>query len=120
MQLAKHTFANYPFLKELGLSDTNKGCYRRGEWVGNGQVVQSVNPSTHEVIATVNCASEAQYQECIFAMNEEKVKWQTTPAPVRGEIVRQIGDELRKKKVPLGALVSLEMGKIKSEGLGEI
>jgi acyl-CoA reductase-like NAD-dependent aldehyde dehydrogenase len=56
----------------------------------------------------------------MFAMNEEKARWQTTPAPVRGEIVRQIGDELRKKKVALGALVSLEMGKIKSEGLGEI
>ena len=120
MQATKHTFANNPFLKELGLSEANKGCYRRGEWVGSGQVAQSVNPSTNEVIATVHCASEAQYQECMFAMNEEKARWQTTPAPVRGEIVRQIGDELRKKKVALGALVSLEMGKIKSEGLGEI
>lgn len=53
-------------------------------------------------------------------MQEEKVRWVTTPAPIRGEIVRQIGDELRKKKDALGALVSLEMGKIRSEGLGEI
>ena len=53
-------------------------------------------------------------------MQEEKTRWVTTPAPLRGEIVRQIGDELRKKKVALGAVVSLEMGKIVSEGLGEI
>lgn len=62
----------------------------------------------------------AQYNECIAAMEEERVKWQTTPAPVRGEIVRQIGDALRSKKDALGALVTLEMGKIKSEGLGEV
>ncbi len=56
----------------------------------------------------------------MFAMNEEKARWQTNPAPVRGEIASQIGDELRKKKVVLGALVSLGVGKIKSEGLGGI
>lgn len=53
-------------------------------------------------------------------MATEKAKWQTTPAPVRGEIVRQIGDALRQKKTALGSLLSLEMGKIKSEGLGEV
>jgi aldehyde dehydrogenase family 7 protein A1 len=53
-------------------------------------------------------------------MDEERVRWQTTPAPVRGEIVRQIGDSLRQKKEALGALVTMEMGKIKSEGLGEV
>jgi hypothetical protein len=44
---------NYPFLKELGLSENNKGCYRRGEWVGNGKTVACVNPSTNETIAQV-------------------------------------------------------------------
>jgi len=53
-------------------------------------------------------------------MAQEKAKWQTTPAPLRGEIVRQIGDSLRKKKDALGSLLTLEMGKIKSEGLGEV
>lgn len=53
-------------------------------------------------------------------MAQEKTKWVTTPAPLRGEIVRQIGDELRRYKGALGDLVSLEMGKIKSEGAGEI
>ena len=53
-------------------------------------------------------------------MEAEKVKWAKTPAPIRGEIVRQIGDAFRQKKEALGALISLEMGKIKSEGLGEV
>lgn len=53
-------------------------------------------------------------------MESEKVKWAKTPAPIRGEIVRQIGEAMRKKKEALGMLISLEMGKIKSEGLGEV
>jgi aldehyde dehydrogenase family 7 protein A1 len=117
---AKYTIGKYPFLAELGLTEINKGCYRNGEWVGRGQTVTSVNPSTNEAIAQVLCASEADYQECMFSMEQEKTRWQTTPAPVRGEIVREIGNELRLKKNALGLLVSLEMGKIKSEGLGEI
>jgi aldehyde dehydrogenase family 7 protein A1 len=53
-------------------------------------------------------------------MEEERVRWVTTPAPLRGEIVRQIGEALRAKKDALGALITLEMGKIRSEGLGEV
>lgn len=53
-------------------------------------------------------------------MEKGKDQWMNTPTPLRGEIVRQLGVELRNKKEALGALVSLEMGKIKSEGLGEV
>jgi aldehyde dehydrogenase family 7 protein A1 len=53
-------------------------------------------------------------------MEEERVRWITTPAPLRGEIVRQIGEALRTKKDALGKLITLEMGKIRSEGLGEV
>lgn len=53
-------------------------------------------------------------------MEEERVRWVSTPAPLRGEIVRQIGEALRAKKDALGALITLEMGKIRSEGLGEV
>ena len=53
-------------------------------------------------------------------MEAEKVKWMNTPMPLRGEIVRQIGDALRAKKEALGSLISLEMGKVKSEGNGEV
>lgn len=53
-------------------------------------------------------------------MEEERARWIQTPAPLRGEIVRQIGEALRAKKDALGALITLEMGKIRSEGLGEV
>ena len=114
--------SKYPFLAELGLSDVNKGCYRRGEWVaGDGGLEQvTVNPHNNETVAMTQCATIGNYQECIQAMAEERKKWMMTPAPVRGEIVRQIGEAMRAKKDALGALVTLEMGKIRSEGLGEV
>ena len=113
-------FSKYPFLKELGLTEENFGCYRRGQWVGRGNLAISLNPHNNEKVAKIKCASVADYQECIQSMTEERSRWQMTPAPVRGEIVRQIGDALRAKKTALGALITLEMGKIRSEGLGEV
>ena len=53
-------------------------------------------------------------------MQEEKKEWMSLPAPARGEIVRLIGEKLREYKTELGALLSLEMGKIKAEGVGEV
>jgi aldehyde dehydrogenase family 7 member A1 len=114
------TFNQYPFLKELGLSEDNKGCYRNGEWVATGQTVTVVNPSNNKPIARVRLASIKDYHETVDAMMAEKKRWQALAAPLRGEVVRRIGDALRKYKEPLGALLALEMGKIKSEGLGEI
>mmetsp|Transcript_45798 Transcript_45798/g.33526 ORF Transcript_45798/g.33526 Transcript_45798/m.33526 type:complete len:160 (+) Transcript_45798:185-664(+) len=54
------------------------------------------------------------------AMEREKARWMTTPGPVRGEIVRQIGEAMRAKKEALACLICLENGKIKSEALGEV
>lgn len=58
--------------------------------------------------------------DCVTAMEANKAKWMDLPAPARGEVVRQIGESLRHKKDALGSLLSLEMGKIKSEGDGEV
>ena len=114
------TFKDYPFLKELGLAETNFGCYRKGEWVGHGDEVTAVNPHNNKPIAKIRLGNSKDYEDCIKAMESEKVRWMKTPGPVRGEIVRQIGEAFRKKKEALGLLISLEMGKIKSEGLGEV
>jgi aldehyde dehydrogenase family 7 protein A1 len=116
MQNQPLTFNKYPFLRELGLSEDNNGCYRNGEWVGNGEYVTAVSPADNKPIARIRLASLQDYQDCMASMQSEKDKWAKTPAPVRGEIVRQIGVALREKKEALGALLSLEMGKIKSEG----
>lgn len=81
-------YSKFPFLAELGLSEMNMGCYRRGEWVARGKVVTSLNPHTNEKVAQTTCSSVQDYQECVQAMAEERDRWQTTPGPVRGEIVR--------------------------------
>ena len=114
------TFNDFPFLKTLGLSEVNQGCYRNGEWCGNGAEHVAMNPHTNKPIAIVKMASKQDYEDCIKAMEAVKVRWMKTPAPIRGEMVRQIGDKMRQHKEALGMLISLEMGKIKSEGLGEV
>ena len=114
------TFEQYPFLKELGLSEENLGCYRNGEWVGGETTHLCNNPHDNKKIAAVKFATGAQYEETIEYMMAEQERWQLTPAPVRGEIVREIGNLFRERKDALGSLISLETGKIKSEGDGEV
>ncbi|KCV69262.1 aldehyde dehydrogenase (NAD+) [Fonticula alba] len=111
--------AKYPFLKDLGINAVNDGVYN-GTWGGNGPVVTSMNPTTGEPIAQVKTSTVEEYHQTVQKMNEAKALWAAVPAPKRGEIVRQIGDELRNKIEPLGKLVSLEMGKILAEGIGEV
>ena len=110
----------YGFLGKLGITDMNKGCYRNGEWVGNGKEYTSLNPNDNTETARIKMASLEDYESCMSAMESEKVRWAETPAPVRGEIVRQIGQALREKLEQLGSLITLEMGKTISEGIGEV
>ena len=114
------SFSEFPFLKELGLEEVNNGVYHSGAWVGSGPEYTSVNPHDNRPIARVRTGSTEDYESCIKAMQAEKERWMLTPMPLRGEIMRQIGEALRIKKDALGSLVSLEMGKIKSEGDGEV
>lgn len=104
--------AAFPFLSELGLSDgDNLGVYN-GEWFGSGPVYTSINPADGRPIASVRAGSVEDYEKVVRAMDAAKKEWSDVPAPARGEIVRQIGEELRAKKEPLGKLIALEMGKI--------
>uniref|UniRef100_A0A3B4ZNR8 aldehyde dehydrogenase (NAD(+)) n=1 Tax=Stegastes partitus TaxID=144197 RepID=A0A3B4ZNR8_9TELE len=109
----------YAWLKELGLSEDNPGVYN-GSWGGSGEVVTSYCPANNEPIARVTQATLAEYEETVQKTREAWKMWADIPAPKRGEIVRQIGDALRKKIKVLGSLVSLEMGKIYVEGVGEV
>ncbi|XP_063906797.1 putative aldehyde dehydrogenase family 7 member A1 homolog [Zophobas morio] len=109
----------YSFLKDLGLKATNLGVYD-GSWKGSGDSVQSICPSNGKVIAEVKQGTVDDYQSCVKASEEAWSVWAELPAPKRGEIVRQIGDALRNKLQPLGKLVSVEMGKILPEGVGEV
>uniref|UniRef100_UPI003AAC436C alpha-aminoadipic semialdehyde dehydrogenase isoform X2 n=1 Tax=Centroberyx gerrardi TaxID=166262 RepID=UPI003AAC436C len=109
----------YSWLKELGLSEDNHGVYN-GTWGGSGEVVTSYCPANNEPIARVRQATMAEYEETVQKSREAWKLWADIPAPKRGEIVRQIGDALRKKIKVLGSLVALEMGKIYVEGVGEV
>ena len=110
-------------LQALGLSAVNSGTYLgQGEWstTSDAGVLQSINPTTNELIAEVHASSAADYETVIARAQAAFKVWRTTPAPRRGEAVRLCGEALRKHKDSLGSLVALEMGKSKPEGDGEV
>ena len=84
------------------------------------QVVTSICPANGKPIAQVTTGTVADYNGCVEEAEKAWKVWAALPAPQRGEIVRQIGDALREKIEPLGKLVSMEMGKIVPEGIGEV
>ena len=110
-------------LANLGLDALNPGTWAaHGGWLSDASAVRvdSVNPATGAVIASVLATTSAQYEQLMSSAREVALEWRTVPAPKRGEAVRLVGDELRRYKSDLGSLVSLEMGKIKAEGDGEV
>ncbi len=111
----------HDFLKELGIEPVNSGVMA-DEWIARptGGELVSVNPATNEPIATILQAGENDYQRVFESADRAFQTWRMVPAPKRGEIIRQLGEELRRWKKPLGRLVSLENGKILTEGEGEV
>lgn len=110
------------FLKNLGIKEKNYGSSTGLKWnetTSEGEL-KIYSPATGEYIASVYQASDADYENVIKTAEEAFKYWRKVPAPKRGEIVRQIGDKLRKYKQDLGQLVSFEMGKSLQEGLGEV
>jgi aldehyde dehydrogenase (NAD+) len=105
----------HDLLKKLGIADDPR---LSGE--GPGGSIDTTNPATGETIATVGLDSAREYEQVVERAQEAFKTWRVTPAPARGEIVRQIGLAFREKKDDLGALESLEMGKIHAEGVGEV
>ncbi len=112
--------SNLDFLRELGIEGNNSGAYC-GSWIEcSGPVLESRNPATGELIARIHQATAEEYEQVVTGADEAFRRWRTLPAPARGEIVRKIGERLRAHKEPLGKLITLEMGKILQEGLGEV
>ena len=110
-------------LKALELTELNAGSWSAdGGWSGDvsGPVIESVNPATGELLGRVQTASAADYERIIRSSRQVFEQWRTVPAPKRGEVIRLVADELRANKDALGSLVTLEMGKIKPEGDGEV
>jgi aldehyde dehydrogenase (NAD+) len=109
-------------LKGLGLAAVNDGACSGDGWHADASaaLIDSLNPATGEVIARIRPAGAADYERVAASAVAAFSAWRDVPAPRRGEAVRLMGDALRAKKDPLGSLVSLEMGKIKVEGDGEV
>jgi aldehyde dehydrogenase (NAD+) len=82
--------------------------------------IDSISPVDGKLIASVNAATEADYEAIILKAQEAFKEWRMIPAPKRGDIIRQLADRIRFYKEPLGKLVSYEMGKSLQEGLGEV
>ncbi|KAF9255862.1 NAD-aldehyde dehydrogenase [Marasmius fiardii PR-910] len=91
-----------------------------GQWKGSGEIIESVCPTTGEILARVKTASPQESELALQKTREAYASFRNLPAPRRGEILRQIRTALSDKREELGALVSLEMGKIKTEGIGEV
>ncbi len=107
-------------LSELGLEGSLSGVYD-GQWrAGRAGTVDVVNPATGEVLASVGLGDRADYDACVERACDAFRQWRITPPPARGELIRRLGNELRKHKKSLGMLVTLEAGKIVSEGQGEV
>jgi aldehyde dehydrogenase (NAD+) len=108
------------FLKTLGLQEKNAGTSTGRDWHHNSQYIESYSPVDGALIGQVSVTTPEQYEQVIQKAQEAFLTWRTMPAPKRGEMVRQYGNELRKYKDELGRLVSYEMGKSLQEGLGEV
>lgn len=110
-------------LKQLNLQSENLGtCTGSGEWLGdsNQELLDSINPSNSESLGKVSLCSTEDYNKVLSQAQTAAQQWRQIPAPKRGELVRLMGEALREYKDQLGTLVSLEMGKSKVEGDGEV
>lgn len=120
-QVLTDNFGIAEALRTLGLKEQNFGASTGTEhWNTSGPKVDSYSPADGQFIGSVNQATAEDYEKVISKAAEAFKVWRTFPAPKRGEIVRQIGEQLREYKEPLGKLVSYEMGKSLQEGLGEV
>lgn len=108
-------------LNRLGIRDFNSGV-GNGTWVAEpgGDEIVSINPATGTPLGRVRTAGRADYDRLVEQAGQAFETWRMLPAPQRGEIVRQLGMALRAAKNDLGLLVTLETGKILSEGAGEV
>jgi aldehyde dehydrogenase (NAD+) len=109
------------FLSQLQVQQKNKGVSSGTKWLSSkGAAIDSYSPVDGKLIASVKSADKASYEAVVQQAQTAFAEWRTWPAPKRGNVVRQIGEELRLQKHALGQLVSYEMGKSLQEGLGEV
>ena len=108
-------------LSSLRIKKTNPGTSTGKKWYkSTGKLIESYSPADGKLIGSVYAADAKAFQQVVDKSKQAYKEWRKWPAPKRGEVVRQVGEALRKYKEPLGKLVSYEMGKSYQEGLGEV
>lgn len=107
-------------LSSLNVLENNLGTSTGTNWFAHGKAIQSSSPTNGLYIGTVTATTREDYENVLQEAEKAKLIWRDIPAPKRGEIIRQLGERLRKEKASLGKLVSYEMGKSYQEGLGEV
>jgi aldehyde dehydrogenase (NAD+) len=108
-------------LAAFDLTSPTSGVARGGEFASaSGEIIETLDPSTGEVLARVQAASADEYSAAVDAAERAFQAWRSVPAPRRGDIVRRLADAFRARKEPLARLISLENGKILSEARGEV
>ncbi|NND62861.1 MAG: aldehyde dehydrogenase family protein [Flavobacteriaceae bacterium] len=120
MSVVATSFGIEEALEQLQLKDVNKGTSTGSNWFSEGDEIASYSPVDGRLIGKVTTTSKEDYEKVMESATEAFKSWRVMPAPQRGEVVRQFGEELRRLKEPLGKLVSYEMGKSYQEGLGEV
>ena len=109
------------FLQQLQIQKENEGSSTGAQWIkSKGELILSFSPVDNQMIGAVITTDKAAYDQVIATAQNAFMQWRNWPAPKRGEVVRQLGEALRKDKEALGQLVSYEMGKSLQEGLGEV
>lgn len=117
------TLSIAPQLAKLGLSENNCGaCCGPDTWLSEptSQSIDSINPANAQTLASVNLVNAETYHRVVDSASAAFQTWRNVPAPLRGQVVRDLGERLREHRDTLGELVSLEMGKIRAEGIGEV
>ncbi|HAU1598122.1 TPA: aldehyde dehydrogenase family protein [Legionella pneumophila] len=109
-------------LQRLNIKSVNPGAFSGHGWHSDNHAhtLESFNPSTGNKLAEIATCTMDDYEQVMQRAEQAAQAWRKVPAPKRGEIIRQIGQALRENKDSLGSLVSLEMGKSKQEGDGEV
>jgi aldehyde dehydrogenase (NAD+) len=108
-------------LSQLKIEKNNSGTSTGKNWISSSEKnIQSSSPVDGKLIASLSITSKEDYEKVIAKAQSAFLEWRLWPAPKRGEVVRQIGEALRKNKESLGKLVSYEMGKSLQEGYGEV
>jgi aldehyde dehydrogenase (NAD+) len=107
-------------LSSLNVLENNLGTSTGTNWFAHGKAIQSSSPTNGLYIGTVTATTREDYENVLQEAEKVKLIWRDIPAPKRGEIIRQLGERLRKEKATFGKLVSYEMGKSYQEGLGEV